>query len=79
MDLIKDNISILFIYALLTCFLVWGAFSAGKDIGYDKGVASTLSIEYVSGVADGVDICIEAVFDRMERSVLKRHVEQVDI
>lgn len=42
---------------------MWLAFGAGKDLGYSKGLAAGTTAEYVNGVNDGVQSCLEAVLN----------------
>lgn len=42
---------------------MWVAFTTGKDLGYSKGQLAGANAEYVNGVQDGVESCIDAVLN----------------
>ena len=62
-NFIKDNVSVALLYSILTCILIWLAFTAGNDLGYSKGLAAGTTSEYVNGLQDGISSGVGAVLD----------------
>ena len=65
-DLIKNSTTIIIlIYSVITITLMCTAFTAGKDIGYTKGVVAGTTSEYINGVNDGLRTCMETILEKI--------------
>ena len=64
-DLTKNSTTVvILIYSTITIVLMCAAFSAGKDIGYTKGIVAGTSSEYINGVGDGLNTCLETILEK---------------
>jgi hypothetical protein len=52
------------IYSAITIGLMCVAFTAGRDIGYTKGVVAGTTAEYINGVSDGLRTCLETIAEK---------------
>jgi hypothetical protein len=70
LSLIDRGTFLIVVYAIITLVIAWGTFKAGKDIGYSNGIMTNTNAEYVNGVQDGFEICIEKVIDISKRKYI---------
>lgn len=70
--LIKPITLIIAIYSLVTCLVVWVAFTAGVDLGYSRGLNDDAVSSYSSGVLDGFNKCFEHIGSEVDNSTVIR-------
>lgn len=69
LDLIKNSTTIiLLIYSLITIVLMCIGLTTGKDIGYTEEIISATEADYVNGVTDGMEVCLDIIIRRTQNN-----------
>jgi len=52
-------------------------FTTGKDIGYTKGIVAATDSDYINGVNDGVETCIDTVLNKVRDNMKQYNIPLV--